>query len=139
MIDAADDADGAVAAVDRAEATLAPEDYCPFCTVMLAVPAARACAAVGDLDRARRWFGMGQAVEARWEGTSLEAALLEVRAAICRAEGGEHGAKRLLAAAADLFDRSGQPLDAARCRAAVSAAALPTPRPPDSLPAAALT
>jgi DNA-binding SARP family transcriptional activator len=120
MIDAAPDVEAARAVVERADATLAPEDHCLFCAIMLAVPAARACAEAGDLDRARRFLRQAEAVESRWDGTAWEASLLEVRAAVARAEGHHQQGEQLLAAAAALFDSSGQPLDAARCRAAAS-------------------
>lgn len=130
MIDAASDAASACAVVDRADATVAPDERCPFCTIMLAVPAARVCADAGDLDRARAFLTMAEAVEARWDGTAWTAALVEVRAALARAEGRDDAAGQLFGAAADLFDRFGQPLDAARCRDAAPAAAVPMPRRP---------
>jgi ATP/maltotriose-dependent transcriptional regulator MalT len=117
MIDAAQDADEAMAVVERAEATLAPDERCPFCGIMLAVPAARAFAFAGEPAEARRWLGLAEAAEARWEGTSWEASLLEARGVLARAEGDEARAGRLLLSAANRFDGSGQPLDAARCRA----------------------
>ena len=43
MILAAPDPASARAVVDRAEATLGTEDACPFCDIMLAIPAAIAC------------------------------------------------------------------------------------------------
>jgi tetratricopeptide (TPR) repeat protein len=121
MIDAAADAEAACAAVDRAEATLGPDydDQCSFCAIMLAAPAVRALSAAGDLDRARRWRDVAEASVAKWEGTAWEGALLEVRAAVARAEGRPIEAGRLYASAAALFDSSGQPFDAARCRGAL--------------------
>ena len=62
MITAAPDPRSARAVVDQAEATLAGTDSCLFCDVMLAVPAAIACAAVGDLEDARRHLCGGRAV-----------------------------------------------------------------------------
>ncbi len=62
MIIAAPDAEAARAMVDQAEATLGETDECSFCVVMLAVPAAIACADVGDLDLARRLRRRGRAV-----------------------------------------------------------------------------
>ena len=54
MIAAAPDRGRRARVVDQAEATLGETDHCLFCDVMLAVPAAIACADVGDLDDARR-------------------------------------------------------------------------------------
>jgi hypothetical protein len=52
-----------------------------------------------------------------WEGTAWQASILEVKAHLAAAEGDQPGALRLRRAAADMFEDSGQPLDAARCRA----------------------
>ncbi|MGK5115495.1 hypothetical protein, partial [Geodermatophilus sp. CPCC 205506] len=130
MIEAAEDPERARAVVDRAEATLGPagDDQCSFCAIMLAAPAARTCAAAGDLDRARHWLTVAERSVARWEGTAWQGALLEARAALARAEGDGGGAARLSAGAAELFDAAGQPLDAARCRATAEPAAVPAPR-----------
>ena len=128
MMDAAPDSAAAFAVIERAEATLAPDEQCLFCSIMLSVPAARACADVGDLDGARRFLAMAETAEARWEGTAWGASVLEARAALVRAEGDDPTADRLLAAAAVVFDGFGQPLDAERCRAAFTAALVPAPR-----------
>src|SRR6202000_759151 len=49
MIVAAESPAAARALVDHAEAALGINDQCPFCEIMLALPAARACASVGDI------------------------------------------------------------------------------------------
>jgi hypothetical protein len=116
MVKAADGPEAARAVVDTAEATLGTSDFCWFCAVMFAVPAAIACADAGDLEAARRHLGQAEFSGGLWEGTSWPAAIVEVRAHIARAEGSFEDARRLLAEAADLFDESVQPLDAARCR-----------------------
>jgi tetratricopeptide (TPR) repeat protein len=122
MIATAEDQQGAISAVEQAEAALAPDDHCPFCTIMLAVPAARTYAAAGELERARGWLTRAETVAARWSGTSWDAALLEVRAGLARAEGRHIEASRLYVSAAASFDSSGQPFDAARCRDALAPA-----------------
>ena len=116
MIRAAPDRDAARAVVDRAESTLGTEDLCPFCNIMLAVPAVIACADVGDLDRARHHLQMAEKSARLWEGTSWQAAVLEARAHLADAEGDTSGGDGLRTQAAALFDGAGQPLDAARCR-----------------------
>ena len=116
MIRAAPDRDAARAVVDRAESTLGTEDLCPFCNIMLAVPAVIACADVGDLDRARHHLQMAEKSVRLWEGTSWQAAVLEARAHLADAEGDTSGGDGLRTQAAALFDGAGQPLDAARCR-----------------------
>jgi tetratricopeptide (TPR) repeat protein len=127
-IAAADTPEEAYAAVGRAEATLGQEDRCTFCQVMIAVPATIACADVGDLDGARRALTVAERSAALWEGTAWQAAVLEARAHLARAEG-DTGWSGLLSEAAEGFAGAGQPLDAARCRAAMSTAAVPRPRP----------
>ena len=117
MIAAADDADAARAVVDAAEATLATTDNCGFCSIMFDVPATIACAVVGDLAEARRHLARAEKSASLWEGTAWQAATLEARAHVVQAEGDTAEADRCLARAADLFEESAQPLDAARVRA----------------------
>lgn len=115
MIAAAPDPAAARTAVERAEATLGRGDDCLFCAIMLAVPAVKACAAVGDLDDARRHLAAAESSARLWDGTAWQASLLEARAHLARAEG-DAGAKAMLDEAADLFAAYGQPLDEQRCR-----------------------
>jgi DNA-binding SARP family transcriptional activator/tetratricopeptide (TPR) repeat protein len=124
MMSAADDPVSAMAVVERAEATLGTEDLCPFCSVMLAVPAATMSADVGDLDRADLYLGVAELSAAMWEGTSWSAAIVEARAHRATATGEHERATELWSEAATLFTVSGQPLDAARC---ADAANSPTP------------
>jgi hypothetical protein len=115
MITAAPDPNRARAIVDRAESTIGINDACPFCSVMLAVPAAIACARSGDLAHARHHLAIAEQSAKLWEGTAWEAALTEARAHISAAER-DARAPTLFEEAADQFTRAGQPLDAARCR-----------------------
>ena len=107
--------------VDRAEATMGEADHCPFCDVMLAVPAAIACADVGDLDAARRHLAVAEESAARWEGSAWQAAVLETRSHLARAEGRPGDADALVARAGGLFRAAGQDRDAERCDALASA------------------
>lgn len=116
MITAAPDPAAARAVVDRADAALGVSDRCPFCAIMLALPAARACAESGDLGDARRHLHDAETSALLWEGTAWQAAILETRACLAAAEGDLDGAAWLRRSAADLFESSGQPLDARRCR-----------------------
>jgi hypothetical protein len=84
---------------------------------MFAVPAAIACARVGDLAEARRHLKRADHSAGLWEGTAWQGATLEARAHVARAEGDEERARDLLTEAAQLFEEAAQPLDAARCRA----------------------
>jgi DNA-binding SARP family transcriptional activator/tetratricopeptide (TPR) repeat protein len=115
MIQAAPDAEAARALVDQAEATLGDTDACSFCVVMLAVPAAIACAEVGDLDTARDYVQVAERSAARWPGTAWAAAAAEARAHIARAEQDLDECARLLDVAERGFAAAGQPGDAARC------------------------
>jgi tetratricopeptide (TPR) repeat protein len=123
MIAAAPDPASARAVVDTAEATLGESDRCPFCDVMFAVPAAIACADVGDLDDARRHLRAAEESGARWEGTAWRASVLEVRAHLAVAEEQPCEAAELGVEAAALFEVAGQHRDADRCRAGLPAGA----------------
>lgn len=116
LVRAAPDPAAARAVVDQAAATMADQDRCQFCTIMLDVPATIACAAVHDVAAAREWLASAQRSAAIWQGTAWRAAVLEAEAAVLRAEGDEAAASVLLDEAAALFGEAGQPLDAARCR-----------------------
>ena len=118
MIAAAADPVSARAVVDQAEATLGETDWCFTCAVMLAVPSAIACADVGDLTTARRHLSVAEAsVARRWEGSAWEAALLEARAHLARAEGREEDVPALVAGSARLFSEVGHAHDALRSAA----------------------
>jgi tetratricopeptide (TPR) repeat protein len=118
MIRATTDRDAARLLVDQAAEAIGPSDTCIFCTVMIAVPSAIACADVGDLDDAVRHLAMAEMSAMAWQGTAWPGALAEVRAHIAAAEGRDDDAATLRAEAADLFTRAGQPLDARRCSGA---------------------
>ncbi len=75
--------------MDRAEAVLGADDHCPFCSVTLSVPAAKACADVCDLEHAQQHLQAAEKSAHRWEGTAWQAA--------------------------EMFAAAGQPLDAQRC------------------------
>ena len=116
MIDATSDPDEARAVVDRAARAIGPSDMCIFCTVMIAVPSSIACARVGDVEEAARHLMMAEMSAMAWQGTAWQGAVTEAKAYLARAEGGDD-AEALLGEAAELFERAGQPLDVARCRA----------------------
>ena len=128
MIIAAPDAATARAEVDRAEATLGETDRCRFCAVMLAVPAAIACADFGDLDEAHRHLGIAEASALRWEGSAWQGAVCEARAHVARAEGDEEQFAAQLLRAAQLFHAAGHHGDAARCELKHSAGPAPAVR-----------
>ena len=117
MIRAAPDVETARAIVDQAMSTVGQEDACPFCSIMLAVPAAIACADAGDLDDARDHLAIAERSAALWKGSAWKASIAEARAHLHRAEGDAETASRQLREAAELFAAAGQPLDVDRCLA----------------------
>ena len=123
LVRAAADPRAARTAVDRAEATFGTDDFCKFCQVMFAVPAAVACAEDGDVEAARRHLATARRSAALWHGTAWEAATVEAEAHVELADGDVAAAGARFAAAAEMFDQAGQPLDAARCRASAVAPA----------------
>ena len=119
MVLAAADPDEARALVDRAEATLGWDDACPFCSIMLSVPATIACVRAGDLPEAQRQLETARRSAAIWAGTSWEAALAEAEAVVAAGNGDAAAARRWLGEAVEIFERTGQPRDAERCRLAL--------------------
>jgi hypothetical protein len=95
---------------------------------MLAVPASIACSDTLDVEGARRHLAVAEQSASRWEGRAWDAAVLEARAHLARAEGKAEDFKEILAEAARLFTASGHPIDAERvARAAHGLAAAPVP------------
>jgi hypothetical protein len=120
MIRAAASRPEAVQIAERAESTLGWDDFCQFCSIMLAVPAAIACARHGDLPGARRHLVAAERSAVVWRDTAWEAALAEAQAAVAEADGDPGTARTRLQWAAGRFQQAGQPLDAARCRWALT-------------------
>ena len=119
MIRAAADRAEARRVVDRAESMLGWDDVCQFCSIMLAVPAAIACARDGDLPGARRHLAAAERSAVAWQGTSWEAGLAEAQAAVASASGDAGPSRARLQWAATRFQQACQPLDAERCRRAL--------------------
>jgi tetratricopeptide (TPR) repeat protein len=122
MIEATPDPVLARAVVERAEATLGETDSCVFCSVMLAVPAAIACAEVGDLEASRRYVAVAEASASRWEGSSWQAAVIEARAHLARAAGNDKESVALWDRAAGLFRAAGHHREGLRCESKRSGA-----------------
>jgi DNA-binding SARP family transcriptional activator len=120
MIAAAEGPYAARTIVEQARASASPTDQCLFCEIMFAVPAAIACANVGDIEDAKSYLAAAERSAELWQGTAWQAAILEARAHLARAEGDQAQAAQLLGDAAAIFDDAGQPLDAARCRASAA-------------------
>lgn len=126
LIVAAVDPHEARAIVDRAEATVDWDEVCAFCAVMLYVPATIACARVADLVNAQRFLDLARHAATFWDGTSWKAAIAEAQAAVAGAAGDPAAALEHLRAAAEAFDRAGQPTDAERCRRIAATQVTPT-------------
>jgi len=121
----ATDTTAALAAVDEAaRAIRGPTETCAPCSITLSVPAAIACAAAGDLDRAGPYLAHAEQVAGTFfpQG-GWQASLDEVRAHIAFAQADVDAGRRLLAEARNGFERLGQQLDAARCRDGLAAVA----------------
>jgi hypothetical protein len=116
MIAAAEDGAAGKAIVDQTEAALGVTDRCPFCAIMLAVPAAHACADAGDMEAAERHLFVAEMSVGLWEGTAWQASILEVKGHFAVVEGDLDAARKFKDPAAELFEAAGQPLDALRCR-----------------------
>ena len=121
MIVAANDPAEARAVVDMGAATMGETDRCFQCAVMFAVPAAIACADVGDLDAARAHLAVAQESAARWDGTSWTGAVEEALAHLAAAEGRPGDALERFLRADRLYAAAGHRRAAARCLAAAEA------------------
>ena len=96
------------AVVDQAEAALGEDDRVhASATIMLAVPAAMACADAGDLDDARATCARPSARPRCGRGRPGRPAIVEARAHLHRAEGDAETARRRLIEAAELVQRRG--------------------------------
>jgi len=121
LIVSAPDQESARLMVDRAESTMGEPDQCQFCAVMLAVPAATACARVGDVEDAHRFLAAASRSVSLWGESSWRAAVVEAQATVALAEGDAERYRKLSREAADAYSAVGHAADAARCLAAASA------------------
>ncbi|CUR56590.1 putative Response regulator receiver and SARP domain protein [metagenome] len=119
LIVSAPDPQSARAMVARAESTLGEPDQCWFCAVMLAIPAATACARVGDLEDAHRFLAAATRSVSHWGESSWHAAVLEAQATVALAEGEVERHGTLSREAAEAYLAVGHDGDAARCIAGV--------------------
>ena len=90
---------------ERAESMLGWDDFCQFCSIMLAVPATIACARDGDLDAARRHLAAAERSAPVWRDTAWEAGLAEAHAAVAAASGDPGTARTRLQRAAGQFQK----------------------------------
>ena len=119
MVLAAPDPVAAVAAVEQGEFAMGDNDRCLLCDVMFDVPAAIACADAGFVADAEHHLSLAEVSASRWSGSAWPAAVAEARAHLAAAQHEDEAFARYLKEAAELFEGAGQPLDAARCEAAL--------------------
>ena len=119
MVLAAPDPVAAIAAVEQGEFAMGDNDRCLLCDVMFDVPAAIACADAGFVADAEHHLSLAEVSASRWSGSAWPAAVAEARAHLAAAQHEDEAFARYLKEAAELFEGAGQPLDAARCEAAL--------------------
>jgi DNA-binding SARP family transcriptional activator len=118
MVEASASTREAVAVVDAGEIGTSGGMalVCPPCSISFLLPAAIACAADGDVERASRFVAQAEPwVAALWAQGGWQAALDEARGHIAQAVGDFAAARSALGAAGERFRTVGQPLDARRC------------------------
>jgi DNA-binding SARP family transcriptional activator len=108
----------AMSVVETGEARMTGHPVCEPCSIGFYVAASIAGARTGRIDVAKDYLARAERVSARWPGGAWHAAVLECRAELALAERRPDDAVKLYDRAATGFARAGQPLDAARCRAA---------------------
>ena len=120
MVLAAPDPVAAVAAVEQGEFAMGDNDRCLLCDVMFDVPAAIACADAGFVADAEHHLSLAEVSASRWSGSAWPAAVAEARAHLAAAQHEDDAfARYLKAGGGAVHQGAGQPLDAARCEAAL--------------------
>jgi hypothetical protein len=115
----ATDTDGALAALEEAEAVVrGPLETCPGCRITFAIPATIAAARAGERDLAAGHQQQSEYLaNVVMKLPAWYAALHEARAQVALASQQRAAARQGFAAAARGFEDCGHALDAARCRA----------------------
>ena len=109
----------ALAMIERAETLFDPRWLCQFCPTGYHVEAARVCARVGALERAREFLARAEQGAAGWMGGPWPAAVREARAELLLAEGDRRAAGEALRHAAEGYAAAGQLLNERRAREAL--------------------
>jgi hypothetical protein len=109
----------ALAMIERAETLFDPRWVCQFCPTGYHVEAARVCARVGALERAREFLARAEQGAAGWMGGPWPAAVREARAELLLAEGDRRAAGEALRHAAEGYAAAGQLLNERRAREAL--------------------
>jgi len=106
-----------LAVLDQADMSLEEYRGCAFCAAGFHVAATMACAAAGDLARARQFLELAERGARLWTGGPQSAAVAEARGRVSLADGTPEDARRHLHRAAEGFADAGQVLNEARARA----------------------
>ena len=116
-----DDADEAMALLERAESVLDPGAMCPFCRVGYYVTAARVCCAAGDIERGWDFVERADRGAALWvSGTPWRAVIAQARAELLLAEKRVPEAAASLRRAVEGFAGAGQRLNERLAREALA-------------------
>ena len=116
------DPEAAARSVRAASAAAARYGDCPTCGALLNPVAAEALTALGDRDGARPYADAAIHVAGMFESSAWRAMAESAAASIAAGNGDSEGARERFGAAADLYERAGQPywLERARAQAAAS-------------------
>jgi hypothetical protein len=121
-IQAGGSAQGAMAAVRRAEAELEGREVCDPCSMGYLAAATIASARAGEREAAGGYLQDAERVSGMWQGGPSAAAVWEARAELRLAEDEAHQAAALFREAAAGFARAGHQLAEDRCRTSADAA-----------------
>ncbi|MPV37409.1 BTAD domain-containing putative transcriptional regulator [Georgenia subflava] len=109
------------AVLAEAEAEIGELAMCEPCAMALRVAAARVCAQTRETARGRIYLADAERVSRMWTGGPWHAAVLEARAHLDHADGGDVAVVAgLLERAATGFEAAGRPREATRCRRAAA-------------------
>ncbi|MFX0575790.1 AfsR/SARP family transcriptional regulator [Nocardia nepalensis] len=110
--------------LEQADRALRNRNVCRTCSVGFHLVAAKALAAAGQHDRARRRLAETERLVGMWPGGAWHASLWEARAVLHQSVGDLERARSFYLEAADRFGEVGRPLDRMRCARNADAARL---------------
>jgi tetratricopeptide (TPR) repeat protein len=116
LLQVPDEAEEALALVERAEGLFDPRWVCQFCPVSYHLAAATVCARAGQPERAREFLERAERGAGGWPGGPWPAAVAQARAQLLLAEGDQQGAADVLRRAVEGYAAAGQLLNERRAR-----------------------